>query len=261
MLSLLPSFSPPLSPADAALYVHKYNTLLQEAKEWLRSDKDVCGCFANQWKFVERLEDCRATRKALASTALLSGEIAKAVKVPELLRLPVKQKEIAVDCFRKFFLFRRYLGKLLGHCVTSDAELMNDMTSEIIFNPVSIKELLQKDSSGIDCFEHKDDILFARVLMERPDELLIIKPIYSSSGKTGNLLYTIKYSELTICSNKNNERGVILETNYDTIELVFEDKEKATEIYNKIKDDKKKSGEKQLSKIEAYLDNCTVSEP
>eukprot|EP00826_Nyctotherus_ovalis_P058023 TRINITY_DN7952_c0_g1_i10.p1 TRINITY_DN7952_c0_g1~~TRINITY_DN7952_c0_g1_i10.p1 ORF type:complete len:202 (+),score=43.11 TRINITY_DN7952_c0_g1_i10:848-1453(+) len=199
-------------------------------------------------------------RKALASPVLLSKEFAKAAKISELLRLPVKQKELAVDCFRKFFLFRRCLGKLLGHCITSDTELMNEMTSEIIFNPASIKELLQKDSSGVDCFEYKDEILFARVLTERPDELLIIKPIYSSSGKTGNLLYTIKYSELAICLNKSNDKRVTLETNYDTIELVFEDKEKATEIYSKIKDDKKKSGEKQLNKIEAYLDNCIVSE-
>lgn len=262
MLILLDSVADKLLGANADLYIRKYNSLLKDVKERLEAGgSTICGCFIDQWHYIERIAENRGIRKALASPGLLSETFTKnGVQIPELLKSPTTSKEVIADCFRKFFIFRKYLTRFLESSnVSLDAELINSIRSELDLDVDSIKELLHNNSLGIDCFEYKDEVLYARVLIEQADELLIIKPIYNKKGITGNLLYTIKYNDLITSCSKTDTRKILLQTNNDSIELVFEDKDKAVEVKNKIREDRKKSKERQLKKVEEYLANCKLS--
>jgi len=251
-----------LSGANVDLYIYIYNTLLKDANESLKKEEDicqVCGYFVDQWNFIESIAENRKVRKVLASPSLLCDSfIRNNIQILDLFKAPITQKEVIVNCFRKFFLLRKYAARLLGTSINSDIKLLSEIRSELTFNNTLIKGFFKNTSPGIDCFEYKEEVLYARILIEQTDELLIVKPSYGREGITGELLYAIRFSDLVTSISKSDKRRILLETSNGVIELVFEDKEKAIEVNNKIKDNKKKSGESQLEKVKTYLETCKL---
>eukprot|EP00826_Nyctotherus_ovalis_P046572 TRINITY_DN5277_c0_g1_i6.p1 TRINITY_DN5277_c0_g1~~TRINITY_DN5277_c0_g1_i6.p1 ORF type:complete len:456 (-),score=75.07 TRINITY_DN5277_c0_g1_i6:20-1387(-) len=239
----------PLSGSNTTLYLQKYNKLMKEVDKHFHSGKDIgqlCDCFIEQYNYIEHTFNDNEINRALMSPGILTNAFGKnGVEVPELLKIPGTHKEIAIESFRKFFLFKKWLPLVLPLTINSDEKLIRKIQSS------DDQEANSMEDMKTVCFECKEKKLLERVLVEGSTRVMLTKADDSKNAR--EILQSIKYTELATCIAKEDSRRIRLKKTSEIIELIFEETEKAIEIYERIISNKEKNGRDNLIMIEEYL--------
>ena len=244
----------PLSKANANIYIQKHNKLLKEVKKHFDSGKNIgklCDYFSDQWDYVANFSKNREIGRALMSPAMLSDSYSRnGVEISDLLKIPEIPQEVAIESFRKFILFRQSLADILS----IDASFQENVIKELQSNDeITIEEIKNNTYNGTDCFEYKEGILYARIIVEKENRLLIVKPNYEVTGVVIEVIKSIRYSELSVELSQEDQRKINIKDEYGETEVIFEDKTKPVEINERILKAKEESEMNNLKKIQDYL--------
>jgi len=245
-----------MSDLNKQIFIAKYNELLKIVIELSHNVRSAIDIFKVQYSCIQNYPYNEEITKALESPAILSDIFLNiASKLPDVLKIPSKQDEINIETIKCFFVFRKYLEKLV--LMVESIKIEFEGAGEIKkVRMISICEILNSELEKAECFEYKNEVLLPRIIVENPLGLSVIEQKYGEM--MGKVLYDFRFTELSIFPNQIDDRKVTIVDSNKVLDLVFEDEEQARRTYTVFHKKAQKDFDYNLKKIEEYLEKSKL---